>query len=829
MPKTKKQPQKALRPKKRAAKKPVRRVRTLRAAASAPVFSFLNPAALAQETTAFDFSEPRATRSFPLLARMPAVPAPTAAPRPTRVPVSPHVIDLKAIAAEREAARAKQIAQSRPLVERAFSGVIAQQEALLRSAQSAVSVPAISRTVTKAVTRLPRFTLPKLPSLTLPALPAFALPPRWKESLAVFVLLAFAFTLPFQGVSYLESAGATKGTVLGVTASALEHLRGTQDALGARDLYAASKELDAASHQLTVALEEYRTMDNTLVAIAKRAPLVGGQLSSAESLMAAAQRVTQRSAVMADRIAGIKNAEGSLTAHWKPVADDLGALSTDIDAAAAALQGIRSDLVPEDVAPALDALARLLPRVAASVREMHALADYILQAAGAASPQRYLILFQNNNELRATGGFIGSYAFVEVNKGAVTKLEVPGGGSYDLQGGLKSWIKSPKPLRAIEDRWQFHDANWFFDFPTSARTLTWFYEQSGGTTVDGVIAINATVLERMINLTGPVTLDAYGKTFTKDTVISQLQQAVEFEYDKAENKPKQIIADLLPVVLERLLSVTDIPAAAQSFADLMRAHDIQIYHADPSLESFIADRGWSGALVGTAGDYLAVVSTNIAGGKTDAVMEQSASLGVAIGDDGSVTNTLTITKHHTDTSGDRLSGITNVDYLRVYVPEGSTLVSAEGFNPPAEESLAIDDTDMPLQDYPELLAQHESMVVDAATRTEIYPESGKTVFANWIHTKPGESRTVRLTYRLPFTVQLPEKTSGGDLLQALRNGGESVGAYSLYIQKQSGKRPFPIDLTIAAPADYRTPWSYPGADGSLTLDRDLLIGRMFTR
>ncbi len=811
-----------------------------------PVFSFLQTSNLGVATVAFDFSEPRATRSFPILAK--EVPAPAPAPQariaqPMRVPVSRHVVDLKAITAQRVAAEQLRREQSRPIVERAFASVVSQQQEFIKSANRHVTTGRTAmQAVTKTLRATPRMTLPSLAPLrsaisdtlsamrtAIPTVPAFSLPPRWKESLAVFALVAFVFTIPFQGFSYLESAGATKGAVLGVTASALDHLRGTQEALSARDLYSASKELSAASERFATAISEYRTIDDALLVLAQRAPVVGEQLDSAEAFVTAAQRVTARGATLAELVGRTPSEAETPTQHWAPVITELDGLAQDLTAANDAAQRLRPEALPADYADALRALRMLLPEVADSARELRALGGYMLAAAGADRPQRYLILFQNNNELRATGGFIGSYAFVELNKGVVSKMEVPGGGSYDLQGGLTSWVKSPKPLRAIEDRWQFHDANWFFDFPTSARTLSWFYEHSGGTTVDGIIAVNATVLEQLIRLTGPITLAEYGKTFTEQNVIAQLQQAVEFEYDRTENKPKQIIADLLPVVLDRLIAVHDFSAAASALVRLLAAHDIQIYHTDAELESFVTRRGWSGSIAGGTNDYLALVSTNIAGGKTDSVMEQSASVDVSIGDDGVVTNTLTVTKRHTDVSGDKLTGITNVDYLRVYVPAGSTLVSAEGFNPPKEESLAIDDTEVPLEEYPDLQAQRDATTVDAASGTEVYPESGKTVFANWIHTKPGETRTVRITYRLPFTITLPRPTTG-DLLAALSHGNEDgVAAYALYVQKQSGKRPFPITIGIQAPADFATVWSYPKSDSTVALEHDLLIGRIFTR
>ena len=63
------------------------------------------------------------------------------------------------------------------------------------------------------------------------------------------------------------------------------------------------------------------------------------------------------------------------------------------------------------------------------------------------SRKRYLLIFQNNTEMRASGGFMGSFAVMDFSNGQVSNLNVPGGGTYDTEAGLKSKIVAPKPLQ----------------------------------------------------------------------------------------------------------------------------------------------------------------------------------------------------------------------------------------------------------------------------------------------------------------------------------------------------------------------------------------------
>ena len=92
-----------------------------------------------------------------------------------------------------------------------------------------------------------------------------------------------------------------------------------------------------------------------------------------------------------------------------------------------------------------------------------------------------------------------------------------------------------------------------------------------------------------------------------------------------------------------------------------------------------------------------------------------------------------------------------------------------------------------------MLFNEESAVVDPTTSTIISEESGKTVFGNWVQTKPGETSTVAFTYELPFEIS----TDAG-LLQTVKNkvGLNNGETYSLLVQKQSGISELPGKITV---------------------------------
>ena len=158
------------------------------------------------------------------------------------------------------------------------------------------------------------------------------------------------------------------------------------------------------------------------------------------------------------------------------------------------------------------------------------------------------------------------------------------------------------------------DANWWPDWPTSAEKIQWFYEHSGGASVDGVITLTPDVIEQMLAITGPIDMPEYDTTITADNFYTITQQQAERKYDDTRES-KKFIADMTPRLLDTLFSIdaeTLLPVM-QVVYDGLRQKDILVYFNDPYLQNEFSQRGWTGEIEHTSGDYLQVVDTNIGG------------------------------------------------------------------------------------------------------------------------------------------------------------------------------------------------------------------------
>ncbi len=464
-----------------------------------------------------------------------------------------------------------------------------------------------------------------------------------------------------------------------------------------------------------------------------------------------------------------------------------------------------------------------------AVSEFATLADAFSKIAGRDSLRNYLVIFQNNTEIRPTGGFMGSYAEVTLDRGEIKKVSVPSGGTYAIKGQLMARIVPPQPLQLVNSLWQFQDANWFPDFPTSADKIRWFWSKSGQETIDGVITVNASFMQKLLQITGPVDLPSYGKTITADNFMAETQKEVEIDYDKQANTPKKFVGDLAQIMLGRLktLDKSEWLQVAGAVADSLETKDIQVAFSNSGEEQLAEKYGWSGRLKDTSGDSLAVIEANIAGQKTDGVIDEKVEHRAAVGADGSIEDTVTFTRTHNGRKGDLFNGVRNVAFLRVYVPKGSKLEEASGFKTPEKKFFqTVADDETPDGDI-EQVETGAQTTPDGVTLTE---ENGRTVFGGWLQLDPGQSQTVSLKYRLPFTTS--------DILAKLdatpaTTQASPRGAYLLLLTSQSGKTDRTITTSVSYPESWKIAWSKPAEQNNAlgysgTWDRDRVLAALLS-
>ncbi len=418
--------------------------------------------------------------------------------------------------------------------------------------------------------------------------------------------------------------------------------------------------------------------------------------------------------------------------------------------------------------------------------------DPLIKMLGSDEPHHLLVLFQNPTELRPAGGFIGSYAHIEIQNGNINNIEIRD--IYDPDGQLDQKVIPPEELQIITKDWEARDANWFFDYPTSAKKVISFlnnskiYQERKVVFTDAV-AVNTNVLKDLVALVGPIELPEYKRTITGENFLSEVQYEVEAGADKKVNQPKKILKVLAPMIIERLTTLDT--AGKKRLALLLQQHlierDIMLYFEDKRLEKYVRSQGIAGDILPASkqavGEYLAVVNANLAGGKSDAFVGQQIDFKSLISDDGQIANTLTVIRTHTGKKEKEWwYRATNKNYMQVYTPLGTKLIAATGRSKW---------TDVPKRDYRGYAADDEVTAIESTRRylssvgIDRQIVSEKTVFAAWVNTLAGSSSKYVLEYKNPRRMDL-----------------NSVIPYEFVFEKQSGASTS-LSISISAPPKYK--------------------------
>lgn len=624
-----------------------------------------------------------------------------------------------------------------------------------------------------------------------------------KSSLA-FATLAAVVLLPLQASFVFANALNTKQAVEERGSAGLSQFLRGADALQAQDFSAASTLFGNASGAFASASESLNDVHGVVAAAVSLIPSTEKTATTAQALLDIGESVSRASTLLAKGMDEVTAAQALsvtdrlalMVAYTKeafPAMQTAAEASTHIDLA----------VVPEDMRERVQKMIVILPELAQSFNEVITHADALGTLLGADGKRNYMVVFQNNTELRPTGGFMGSFAEVSFEDGTMTNMSVPGGGTYDVQGQLHAFVAAPGPLQVLRARWEFQDANWFPDFPTSARKMLWFYESAGGPSVDGVLSINAQVLERLLAVLGPVTL-ANGTALNAENVLFEIQKEAEISYADA-SAPKAVVGELTQLIFDKLaqadaqalLKVTSV------FVDSLNRKEMQVYFSDNGLQSTMKELGWTGEVRATSDDYLMVVHTNVGGGKTDTVIDRDVTVDSFIAEDGTIENTVTLTQTHRGMANALFTGINNVDYVRLYVPKGSEFITGTGFEIPSDD--IFQKAEYPLDVDEDLALAMQNIEKDENTETDIWDEQGKTVFGNWMQTAPGETQIVTFTYRLPWRAVREDSSRAWAFAKQVFGAKEAL-SYAMVVQKQSGVSQ-DVLIRVHTPSTFAQAWS----------------------
>jgi hypothetical protein len=413
-----------------------------------------------------------------------------------------------------------------------------------------------------------------------------------------------------------------------------------------------------------------------------------------------------------------------------------------------------------------------------------------------------LVMLENPSEARPGGAFSGSYAVITLQKDTIIDIDV--NDIYYPDYFLDEKIVPPEQLQGITGSWGVRDANWFFDFPSSARKIKEFMELSPvyrdkNITFDAVLTVNVRCIEDILDIIGGISVPEYDMVLDSENFLEEVQYEVEVGRDKKPGQnPKRVLSVIAPLMLERIgaLDTSEKGRLFDAIAYRLENKDIKCYFEDGHLEQYVKHLGIGGEVYmfdrSFAGDYLAVVNTNVAGGKSDRFVDESIAMHSTLYDNGSLQNDLVVTRyHHGAHQKESWYRADNQNFIKIFTRTGSDLAMVSG---------NTSKTVRPLIDYETVSDHRMDADLSALEATKVYlkdldvtryVESDKTVYATWFTVPAGEERMLRMRYRVPKAITV-EDGAVFTFIYEKQSGIESNFEYTVkaprgYIWKESGE------------------------------------------
>lgn len=436
----------------------------------------------------------------------------------------------------------------------------------------------------------------------------------------------------------------------------------------------------------------------------------------------------------------------------------------------------------------------------AKVQEVTDHLEWIIGADG--ERKTFLVLLQNNMELRPTGGFIGSFAILTFENGSLANFEVKD--VYTADGQLKGHVEPPIVIKEVlgEANWYLRDSNWDPDFSKSAQNAEWFLKKELGIEVDGVIGFNLEAAKKMIDAFGEVYLPDFNEKIGADNLFERVEFWTENEFFPGSTQ-KMAFLGLLGQQLFENMKAAEPEEYLKSVKAMLEAFDekeILAYVHNPALTTTLHQLGWSGTLrqpncsVGNClTDYLYLVEANLGVNKANYFLRRSLEQTIDFKENGTVLHRLKINYENTAVSNSWPGG-KYLNWLRAYLPKNTNIESVtiyDPLNPSPRETVKKDQ-------------RKEGLT------------NGRKVVGFQVSVPIKQRRTVEIVFS-----------------QKINTEGEQIG-YLLYWQKQSGYRETPVSLLISYPNGWQPLQVNPAAEtvsGKLlfnnTLTTDLNFGVEF--
>ena len=326
------------------------------------------------------------------------------------------------------------------------------------------------------------------------------------------------------------------------------------------------------------------------------------------------------------------------------------------------------------------------------------LSGLVVDLFGYDDPSNIIILGQDDQEIRPTGGFIGSVAEMQITKGdlAVTKFR----SSYDIDPTTHLVMPiAPdafgKYMAGVPALMAFRDSNWSADFPTSAQQALDLYRLTQTTSAKWVVAIDTFALAYMIDAIGGISLQGH-----PNLIDGEASRALAAGFDDKDGlgyrcgpnnsssfSNRCFSEDAMVAILTHFQHGETNKELNELMLTLLRGKHLLIYAEDSTYQAILNKLNMSGWLRQVPGDYLMVADWS-AYSKVNDHITRTLLYDVDMSDVGSTAHLRVRYQNaiESDTPCAQIFDTTRVcywNYARVYTPLGIKLLEEPYFQLPS--------------------------------------------------------------------------------------------------------------------------------------------------
>lgn len=400
------------------------------------------------------------------------------------------------------------------------------------------------------------------------------------------------------------------------------------------------------------------------------------------------------------------------------------------------------------------------------MRLLSNVSDIMPNIFGMEGPKTYLILFQDNMELRPGGGLISSYGILKFNLGKVTEFSLHDTSDADKQ--LRGHVEPPFALRRYlpEQHWYMRDSNFDIDFANAASSSSNFLLIESGQKADGVIGVDASFIKNILHVIGQVYVGEYRETVNENNLYALMQKN-----NSLKPVGKAIIAKMKKEKMPYLL-------IAQSISDaLMQKH---LLFAFKDEQNIFTVNGWSSSLWDgrknseeLVNDFVGINEANLGTNKVNYFIKRQMSQKVTIDKGGNILEELVVNyknESNVQPGGDYKN------YLRVVLPKNTKL-----------SEISINDNSQKIVDAvtDPLVYEAKNFKTPQGLEVEKSIENNKAIFGFLVKIPVGEIVKVKLKYALAGSVS-----------------GLDVFSYNLKLFKQPGIDNIPYSFSLTYPNSF---------------------------